>query len=302
MAADVASAPGLATDTRAARIAVLGSINMDLAAATDRLPRPGETVLGHSLHTGPGGKGANQAVAAARAGATVTFLGAVGDDVFALQLRQHLVDAEVDARLLRETSGPSGVALITVAADGENSIVATPGANATMTELDAGELDAVAAADLLLCQLELPLSTVLAGARHAHDNAVTVVLNPSPARPLPDPLLDCVDVLVVNETEAGQLGAATLRRVPHLVTTVGARGASYRGPDGAAVQESPPTVRVLDSTGAGDALTGELAASWHRGPEVALRRAVTAGALATTRRGADTAPTRAQVDAALDRP
>lgn len=289
-----------APPTAATRVVVLGSINMDLVAVTTRLPQPGETVLGQSLHTGPGGKGGNQAVAAARAGAAVSFLGAVGDDTFALQLRQHLVDAEVDARLLRETRGPSGVALITVDAHGENSIVVVGGANATMTELDAGELDAIAAADLLLCQLELPLPTVVAACRHAHEHAVTVILNPSPAQPLPAELLDCVDVLVVNETEADQLGDAVLGRVPHLVTTFGGRGASHHGPDGAHMHADPPAVEVLDTTGAGDAFTGELASSWRLGPAVAVRRAVAAGALATTRHGADAAPTRAEVDAALE--
>jgi ribokinase len=285
----------------APRITVLGSINMDLVTTTPRLPAPGETILGHGFSTGPGGKGSNQAIAAARAGARVRFLGAVGDDAFARELRAALDGARVDADLLRETEGPSGVAVISVDDSGENSIVVVSGANAAMRDPTDAELGAIADADLLLSQLELPLATVIAGARHARANGTTVILNPSPVQPLPDELLACVDVLVVNETEAAQLGAATLERVPDVVTTLGARGATLRGPGGVELHSEPPTVEVVDTTGAGDAFAGTLAASWHLGREVALARACAAGALATTRAGAGSAPTHAEVDAALER-
>ncbi|MFI6431988.1 ribokinase [Rhodococcus oryzae] len=283
----------------APRITVLGSINMDLVTTAPRLPAPGETVLGHGFSTGPGGKGSNQAIAAARAGAEVRFLGVVGDDAFAPELRAALVGAGVDTSLLREAEGPSGVAVISVDDSGENSIVVVSGANATLREPTDAELGAIADADLLLSQLELPLAAVTAGARHARANGTTVILNPSPAAPLPDELIACVDVLVVNETEAAQLGAATLARVPDVVTTLGARGATLRGAGGLRLRSEPPAVEVVDTTGAGDAFAGTLAASWHLGREVALARACAAGALATTRAGAGSAPTRAEVDAAL---
>lgn len=286
--------------TRAPRVVVLGSVNIDLVTATERLPGPGETVLGTGFTTSPGGKGSNQAIAAARAGASVAFLGAVGDDGFAGQLRGALTDAGVDAGLLRTVTGPSGIAAITVDAAGENSIVVVPGANAAVEDLTAAELDRIAGADVLVCQLELPLPTVTAGAAHARRYGTTVFLNPSPVQPLPRELLDAVEVLVVNETEAAGLGPETLARVPHLVTTLGGRGARWRGPDGTRVHLPAPAVTVVDTTGAGDAFTGTLAARWHLGPETALRHAVAAGALATTRRGAAaSSPTAAETDALL---
>ncbi|CAM3080298.1 ribokinase [Prescottella defluvii] len=281
---------------------VVGSINMDLVARTPRMPAPGETVLGTSFTTTPGGKGSNQAIAAAKAGADVVFVGAVGDDTFALELRQALVDAEVDAERLREVEGPSGVAVITVDDDGQNSIVVIPGANALVADPTDAELRAVAGADVLLCQLEIPLDTVTAAALHAARHDTVVMLNPSPAQPLPAELIEAVDVLVVNETEERQLGENTLARVAHVVTTLGADGARYRGPQGERVHVDSPTVDAIDTTGAGDAFTGALAVAWHRGPREALAFACAAGALATTRPGAAAAsPTRAETDALVAR-
>ncbi len=250
----------------------------------DRRPAPGETLLGTGFSVMPGGKGCNQAVAAARAGADVEFLGAVGDDTFALELRQLLVDEEIGTQLLREVPGPSGIAAITVDARAENSIVVVSGANSTMTGLLPEELDAIAEADLLLCQFELPLDTVCAAACHARANNTVVILNPSPAQPLPLELQACVDVVVVNEAESAALGI--LSDVPHVIVTCGAEGARYRGPDG--VGEHVPAVPAepIDTTGAGDAFAGVLAANWHRGPSEALRWASAAGAIATTRLGA----------------
>ncbi|MFC9788551.1 ribokinase [Rhodococcus sp. NPDC127528] len=268
------------------RVTVLGSVNIDLVATTAARPEPGETVLGESFSTGPGGKGSNQAVAAARAGAAVRFLGAVGDDPFAAELRGALAGAGVDTTGLREVAGPSGVAVIVVDGSGENSIVVVGGANTTVRDLTDADRSAIAEADVLLCQLELPLGVVTAAARHARSAGTTVFLNPSPVQPLPDALLDAVDVLIVNETEARQLGDAVLGRVPHLVTTLGADGATLRGPDGSLHRATPPAVEVVDTTGAGDAFAGTLAASWPSGPADALDRACAAGALATTRRGA----------------
>ncbi|MGB3770339.1 MAG: ribokinase [Rhodococcus sp. (in: high G+C Gram-positive bacteria)] len=291
--ADPKHAPG----ARRSRIAVVGSVNMDLVARTPALPEPGQTVLGTSFDTTPGGKGANQAVAAARAGAYVTFVGAVGSDTFALELRRMLVDAEVDSSLLREVDGASGVALITVDDAAENSIVVIGGANSTMTELTDDELTVVAEADVLVLQLELPLDTVTAAARHAQANGTLVFLNPSPVQQLSHNLLDVVDVVVLNRAEEKALGDAALESSSHVVVTDGAAGASYRGPDGSEIFVDAPSVDAIDTTGAGDVFAGTLAAAWRYGPEIAVRRACVAGALATTRPGAGaSAPTATQID------
>ncbi|MBY6681294.1 ribokinase [Rhodococcus sp. BP-316] len=287
-------------DTARPRITIVGSINMDLVARTPTLPAPGETVLGSAFRTSPGGKGANQAVAAARAGAEVVFVGAVGSDTFALELRETLVGAEVDASLLREVEGASGVAVITVDDAAENSIVVVGGANETLTELTADELAAVAEADVLLCQLETPVATVVAAARHARANGTLVFLNPSPVQPLSDDLLGLVDVAIVNRDEENALGVDALARIPHVVTTLGADGARHRSADGVVTAHPSPAVEAVDTTGAGDVFAGTLAAAWRDGPATAVRRACAAGAVATTRDGAgSSAPTVTEVDRAL---
>ncbi|RVW04832.1 ribokinase [Rhodococcus spongiicola] len=286
-------------------ILVVGSINMDLVATAPQLPTPGETVLGTSFTTTPGGKGANQAIAAAKAGADVVFVGAVGDDTFALELREVLVDAEVDSEHLREVAGPSGIATITVDGDGQNSIVVVSGANSRVIGLTDDDLEALTGADVLLCQLEIPLDTVTTAAQHAARSNTTVMLNPSPAQTLPPALLEVVEVLIVNETEEEQLGEGTLDAVPHVVTTLGATGARYRGPDGERLHVGSPIVDSVDTTGAGDAFAGALASVWNpsvwnRGPRDALAFACAAGALATTRPGASSAsPTRPEIEALL---
>ncbi|MQY26533.1 ribokinase [Nocardia aurantia] len=281
-----------------ARIAVVGSINMDLVTTTERRPDPGETVLGSGFESVPGGKGSNQAIAARRAGAEVEFVGAVGDDVFAGELRQVLAEAGVGIERLRSLTGPSGVASIVVDAAGENSIIVVGGANSGLSELAAPDLRTIEEADVLLCQLEIPVRTVLSAARHAQAHDTTVLLNPSPAQDLPTEMWAAVDIAIVNEGEAHRLGRA-LETVPHLVVTRGAEGARYRGPGG---EFSHPgiAVRVVDTTGAGDTFTGVLAAHWHEGPETALAWACTAGALATTKLGASAAiPSRAEIERAL---
>ncbi|WP_194837489.1 ribokinase [Nocardia sp. XZ_19_369] len=289
----------MAEKTDVPSIAVLGSINMDLVATTDRRPVPGETVLGTGFAMVPGGKGSNQAIAAQRAGGAVQFLGAVGDDVFAAELRRALTDSSVGVEQLRTVDGPSGVAAIVVDGGGENSIIVVGGANTRMTELTEADLAVIAAADILLCQLEIPLDTVAAAARHARANGTTVLLNPSPVQHLPAELWANVDVAVVNSGEAEQLGA-DLDPVAHVVVTRGADGAVYRGPDGEQLSQPSPRVEVVDTTGAGDTFTGALAAAWHRGPEWALTWAGTAGALATTKLGASTSiPTEEEISAAL---
>ncbi|MEU6828959.1 ribokinase [Nocardia beijingensis] len=289
----------MTAESDAPAIVVLGSINMDLVTTTARRPDPGETVLGSGFAMVPGGKGANQAIAARRAGGEVSFLGAVGDDVFAGELRGALTDAAVRADRLRTVAGPSGVATIVVDDDGENSIIVVGGANTRMTELTEDDLAAIAAADILLCQLEIPIETVAAAASHARAHDTTVLVNPSPVRPLPAELWANIDVAVVNTGEAERLGA-DLDAVAHLVVTRGAAGADYRGPGGARLSRPSPRVDVVDTTGAGDAFTGALAAAWHRGPEWALTWACAAGALATTRLGASSSiPAREEITAAL---
>ena len=284
---------------RPAAVTVLGSINMDLVAGTEHLPAPGETVLGTSFATVPGGKGSNQAIAAARAGGTVTFIGAVGSDAFGPVLAETLRGAGVSTDRLRRVAGPSGIAAISVDAAAENTIIVVPGANGVITDLTGDDASAIAGSAILVAQLEIPLDTVTAGARIAADAGVPVLLNPSPARELPAELLAAVTLLVVNEGEAAVLGDAAVAGVPHVVTTLGAAGARYRGPAGSAVEVPAPTVRPEDTTGAGDAFAGALAVAWAEGdaPVVALRRACAAGALATTVAGASSSsPSREAID------
>ena len=278
-------------------IVVAGSINLDLIGTAAHFPSPGETVLGHQFSTSPGGKGGNQAVAGARAGGSVSFLGALGDDEFAGRLRKSLSEAGVATPELRTVPGPSGVALITVTDDGENSIVVLPGANAALTELTDADERAIGAAAMLVVQLEIPLTTVTAAARVAAAAGVPVLLNASPVTALPAELLAAVTIAVVNQGEAAELGTA-LDDVPHLITTLGADGARYRGPAGDEVTTPGFDVTPLDSTGAGDAFTGALAVAWTRGdaPDDALRWACAAGALATLTAGAaGSAPSAAEL-------
>ncbi|MFI5782103.1 ribokinase [Nocardia sp. NPDC051570] len=281
-----------------ARIVVVGSISMDQVTVTGRRPEPGETVLGTGFEMVPGGKGSNQAIAARRAGAEVEFVGAIGDDLFAERLRAVLDDAGVGTSRLRSVHGPSGIATIIVDTSGENSIIVVPASNATMTELSEADLAAVAAADVLLCQLEIPVATVLAAARHARAHDTAVVLNPSPVQQLSPELWAVVDIAVVNKGEAAELGSA-LDPVGHVVTTLGGDGAHYRGPDGEFDSPGVP-VEVVDTTGAGDTFTGALAAHWHEGPRIALAWACAAGALATTKLGASASiPRRDEIERLL---
>ena len=279
------------------RLAVLGSINMDLRVRAPRLPMAGETILGSAFATGQGGKGANQAIAAARAGAEVTMIGATGDDAFGVELVQALTAAGVDSAGIRRLAGSSGIAVITVDDSGENTIVVAPGANGRLTELSAADIATIQDVELLILQLEVPLNTVTAAAEIAAAAGVAVLLNPSPATPLPPKLLASLTVLVLNQGEAQTLGKNTLAAVPHLITTLGSAGARYRGPAGEEIVATPPAVDPIDTTGAGDAFTGAFAVAWLTGndPTSALAWACAAGALATTKPGAS-APTRADID------
>ncbi len=187
------------------RIVVVGSANIDLVATAPRLPAPGETVLGHQFTQVPGGKGANQAIAATRAGGRTTLLAALGSDGFGVTVRARLSASGVDTSALRVAYGASGVAVIVVDDAGENSIVVVPGANATLVGFTEAELAVVTGADVLVCQLEVPLETVRVAVAAARAAGVPVILNAAPARSLPADLLAAVDLLVVNELEAAAL-------------------------------------------------------------------------------------------------
>ncbi|MCX5499879.1 ribokinase [Streptomyces sp. NBC_00053] len=291
-------------------IAVLGSTNMDLVAYVERAPGRGETVTGREFRTVPGGKGANQAVAAARAGGEVTMIGAVGDDEYGVRLRSNLEHAGIDTDLLHTVEGHSGTAHIVVDDTGANSIVVVPGANGAVTALGPGEMAAIAGADLLLLQLELPLSAVIEGARVAHAQGVRTILTPSPVQPLPSELLDCVDLLIPNEHEAAELSGFTdphasarylLSQVPAVVITLGSKGCLYAARGGEPVVLPAPEVTAVDATGAGDTFVGTLAVALGERRPVprALAWASSAAALCVQRPGASTSmPYRTEIDAA----
>nr|WP_274387892.1 ribokinase [Salsipaludibacter albus] len=285
----------------------MGSANLDVVVRTPRHPRPGETVTGHDVARVPGGKGANQAVAAARAGAMVAFLGAVGDDDAGRLLRATLEDAGVDTTGLDVVDAPTGTAHITVDDVGENTIVVVAGANATV-ELDDHARGAIAAARCLLVQLELALPVVAAAVAHARRHDTLTVLTPAPAVSLPDDLLADVDVLVPNQHEASVLtgsddperAADELlgRGVRACVVTLGGDGALAARAD-ARTRHPAPRVPVLDTTGAGDAFVGSLAVALVEGRSLgdAVDVATAAASLSVQRAGAiPSLPTRAQID------
>lgn len=285
-----------------ADVCVVGSANLDLVASVASLPAPGATVLATDYAEHAGGKGLNQAVAAARLGASVAFVGSIGDDAAGGILAEVMRAEGIDVSGLRVLHGvPTGRALINVDARAENSIVVVPGANARTGASVAGSLSA---ARVVLAQLEVPLDAVVAAFRAARARGSTTVLNPAPARDLPDDLLSLCDVVVPNEGEAAALGGAERLHalgVTAVVTTLGARGATVAVRAGT-VTVAPFAVSPVDTTGAGDAFIGALCAELSRGVDVAAaaRTAAAAGALATTRRGAvPSLPTRAEVERLL---
>jgi ribokinase len=285
----------------AARVCVVGSVNADLTFTVDALPRPGQTVLASSLSSTPGGKGGNQAVAAARAGARVQLVAALGTDPAADRLRAHLHDNEVGLDGVVSVPGPSGSAAIIVDAGAENTIVVAPGANAHLGVESADVQAVIADSDVVLMQLEIPIPTAVAAAQVARDAGAVVIVNASPAGAKPHDLLalsELADVVVVNEAEAREWHWP----VPNLVITRGRRGASYLGDD-ERFDVRAPAVEAVDTTGAGDVFAGVLAAGWLDGHEEALHRACAAGALSTLVPGAgDCAPyTEAIDDAVIDR-
>lgn len=287
---------------------VVGSVNMDYTFAVEALPRAGETVLASSLATAPGGKGANQAIAAARAGGQVQIVGAVGSDPAGEELIAHLRARDVGVDAVQTLPGPSGTAVIVVDAGAENAIVVAPGANGHLTMDSAAARAVVADCEVLLLQLEIPVDTAVAAAREARAAGASVMVNASPLphalrasgssatdAPALAELADVADVVVVNQAEA------ELWRWPveHLVVTRGADGAAYRGPT-AQFTVPAPAVEAVDTTGAGDVFAGVLAAGWRDDHERALRRACAAGALATLVHGAgDCAPRDEAIDDVL---
>ncbi len=286
---------------------MVGSANMDLVGLAEHLPRPGETVLGDDFVMTPGGKGANQAIAAARAGGATTFLGAIGSDSFGVTLGARLAATGVDTAHLRTSYGSSGVAVIMVDRAGENAILVSPGANRSFLGLTADERACVADADVLLCQQEIPLATVAEALAAGRAAGTRTILNAAPARELPPGLLDQVDLLVVNETEARAITggsasdmAALLALVPRVVLTLSGNGSRYADRDGQDVHVPAFPVEVADTTAAGDAFCGALAVAWAEGRTLidAVRWANAAGAASVRKIGASNAlPERAEIEA-----
>jgi ribokinase len=280
-------------------VCIVGSANLDLVAGTDRHPAPGETVLGHSYAEHPGGKGLNQAAAAARSGATVAFVGALGNDAAGARLRQVLADEMIDATGVATVDAPTGRAMIVVDSHGENSIVVVPGAN------HAVELGELPAATVVLVQLEIPLATVEAALRAGRASGARTILNPAPAAPLPARLLELVDIAVPNQHEELLLGGAAAllaHGCTAVLVTRGAEGVDIHTADGV-THIAAFEVDAIDTTGAGDAFCGSLAARLAAGDDLptAARWAAAAGALATTVAGAVPAqPSAVAVRALLD--
>lgn len=303
------SVPGVSFD-----VVVIGSVNHDISVLAPRLPRPGESITGTDHFYGPGGKGANQAVAAARLGSPVAMVGRVGDDEHGAALVSGLRSEGVEVSAMGiDDDASTGIAVITIDAGAENTIVVSPGANMRLGPAHVREhAELIAGASVVLAQLEVPLETITAAAEIATG---TFCLNPAPARAIPEQLLERVDVLVPNRSElallaegeeptTGRQAADAARRLGHggaTVVTLGAGGAVLVDADVITLVPAPD-VDPVDPTGAGDAFSGALAHSLSRGGSLveAVGWAVAAGAAATTRRGAQAAmPTADEVEALL---
>lgn len=272
-------------------IAVIGSINLDIVATVKDFPLPGETVTNAVVSRFPGGKGANQALAAHRLGASVFMVGRVGSDPLADEALHTLRAEGVDISYTKVLENvATGLALILVNEAGENQIVVAPGANAAFA---AESLD-VPPTDACIAQLEVPITTILKAAR-SHNNFFC--LNAAPAKPVPRELLEYVDLLVVNEIEARTLGKELDTYNGLLASTFGAEGATLSRHGKQIASARPPKVNVVDTTGAGDAFTAALTVALVSGmePQEALQQACVVGALATTKMGAQSSPTRVEV-------
>ncbi|GAB3603455.1 ribokinase [Microbacterium aureliae] len=292
------------------RVVVLGSANMDLVVRQPRWVRPGETMFGSHFSTGPGGKGLNQAVAAARAGADVAFIGAVGSDDFGARLADGLAAEGVDTTALRRVGAATGIAQITVTDDGENAIVVVPGANAESALSDADRA-AIDGASHLVVQLERPHALLRTALAYARDRGVTTVLTPAPVADESRELIGLADILLPNEREAMELsGEATAeaaanslsRSAGTVVVTLGERGALVAQGGAVVATVQPRRVKAVDTTAAGDTFVGVLVAWLSSGEDfaAALDAATAAAAIAVTRTGAaDSMPARDEIDALL---
>ena len=286
------------------RIAVIGSSNTDMVIKTSKLPVPGETILGGNFFMNPGGKGANQAVAAARLGGKVTFIAKTGDDVFGSQARQIFETENINTDyLVTDPDHPSGVALITVDAKGENCIVVAPGSNSYLSKDDIDQAsEELLRSDIVLLQLEIPLDTVAYAANMAFDAGKKVILNPAPAAQVSDELLSKLYMITPNETEAEVISgipvkdtsSATLaaqnlfdRGVKVVIITLGSKGALLYA-DGKAMLIPSPKVDAIDTTAAGDVFNGAIAVGLSEGLELekAVEFACKAAAISVTRMGA----------------
>ena len=302
-------------------IVIVGSINMDLVIRTAHLPVPGETVLGGDYQTFPGGKGANQAVAAAKLAASTTMLGAVGEDTFAEVLVENLRSAGVNTdAVIHKKDSTSGIALIGIDdASGENFIIVSGGANRKFSPQDVlNAEDVIKSADILICQLEIPMESVTAALRLAKKHHVKTVLNAAPMTTLTDKLLQLVDYLIVNETEAAQLSGLDIEELEHIeqasaillgkgigciVLTMGAKGAHIVDQEHRVYVPAYP-VKAIDTVGAGDAFVGAFAAAIARDESLteALKFGNAVGALATTKLGAQSgSPTAEEVQRFLQK-
>lgn len=299
-------------------ITVLGSINVDLVLSLDRLPSVGETVLTDGVVEAVGGKGANQAIAAARDGAEVRFVGAVGSDAFGKTALAAMHRSGVETSGVETVAGPTGVAMVWVDRDGRNKIAVASGANGRLAP-SAVERMSISPADTLVLQMEVPSGTIVAAIARAKAAGARVVLNLAPARPLPVEVLRQVDILVVNEVEAAELGqvlgleiadhsARTVALAERLgitiVTTLGADGAVAAVKGGVTHRVPALPVKAVDTTGAGDCFVGVLTAALDRNLALpdAMRRAASAASLACTVLGAEPSfPSRDTTDAALAR-
>ncbi len=283
-------------------VVVIGSSNLDLVASVERLPTPGETVLGRDFAEHAGGKGLNQAVAASRAGADTAFITCLGTDHAGDTLHSLMV-AEGIASYITDVDAPTGRALINVEESAENSIVVVPGANA---RLGIGVVDAhrdlLARASVVLAQLEIPLDAVEAAFAIARTGGARTILNPAPATELSRSILQLCDIVTPNQHELALLGGTSAlldAGVSAVIVTLGARGMRVVTRDGD-MAIPPYIVRAVDTTGAGDAACGALAAALSQGADIATaaRRATAAGALAATKHGAvPSLPTRDEIDA-----
>lgn len=293
-------------------ILVVGSANIDFTLTMDRLPSPGETLMADGFHQIIGGKGVNQAVASARAGGSVSMVACVGEDDYGQIIRKALHSEGIEAVHVFSAPAPSGVAVVMTAASGDNMIAVVAGANAMLlpSMLSA---DQFSGGSVVLCQLEMPMNTVLRASELARAAGATFILDPAPAQPLPLELLELTDWVTPNESEArtlvgqpkGELDAVAVAReirgmgAKNVLVKLGARGSLLLGEDGNPIFIAAPAVEAIDTTAAGDSFNGAFAVALGEGanPENAARFASAASALAVTRRGAsDAMPFRNEID------